>query len=30
MNQEDSHFIDSIGVSDIDKNVDNIFKSYNN
>ena len=30
MNQEDSHFIDSIGVSDIDKNVENIFKSYNN
>ena len=30
MNQEDSHFIDSIGVSDIDKNIDNIFKSYNN
>ena len=30
MNQEDSHFIDSIGVSDIDSNVDNIFKSYNN
>jgi len=30
MNQEDSHFIDSIGVSDIDKNVDNIFKAYNN
>ena len=30
MNQEDSHFIDSIGVSDIDKNVENIFKAYNN
>ena len=30
MNQEDSHFIDSIGVSDIDRNIDNIFKSYNN
>ena len=30
MNQEDSHFIDSIGVSDIDNNIDNIFKSYNN
>ena len=30
MNQEDSHFIDSIGVSDIDNNVENIFKSYNN
>ena len=30
MNQEDSHFIESIGVSDIDKNVENIFKSYNN
>jgi hypothetical protein len=30
MNQEDSHFIDSIGVSDIDKNIENIFKAYNN
>jgi hypothetical protein len=30
MNQEDSHFIDSIGVSDIDKNVQNIFNAYNN
>ena len=30
MNQEDSHFIDSIGVSDIDKNVDKIFVAYNN
>ena len=30
MNQEDSHFIDSIGVSDIDKNIDNIFHAYNN
>ena len=30
MNQEDSHFIDSIGISDIDNNIDNIFKSYNN
>ena len=30
MNQEDSHFVDSIGVSDIDKNIENIFKAYNN
>ena len=30
MNQKDSHFIDSIGVSDIDKNIDNILKAYNN
>ena len=30
MNQEDSHFIDSIGVSDIDKNIENIFNAYNN
>ena len=30
MNQEDSHFIDSIGVSDIDKNVENIFNAYKN
>jgi hypothetical protein len=30
MNQEDSHFIDSIGVSDIENNISNIFKAYNN
>ena len=30
MNQEDSHFVDSIGVSDIDKNVERIFTAYNN
>ena len=30
MNQEDSHFVDSIGVSDIDKNVERIFTVYNN
>ena len=30
MNQVDSHFIDSIGVSDIDSNVDKIFNAYNN
>ena len=30
MNQEDSHFIDSIGVSDIENNISNIFNSYNN
>ena len=30
MNQEDSHFIDSIGVSDIDNNIDKIFAAYNN
>ena len=30
MNQVDSHFIDSIGVSDIDTNVDKIFEAYNN
>ena len=30
MNQIDSHFIDSIGVSDIDANVENIFNAYNN
>ena len=30
MNQEDSHFIDSIGVSDIDNNIAKIFESYNN
>ena len=30
MNQEDSHFIDSIGVSDIDKNVENILNAYKN
>lgn len=30
MNQEDSHFVDSIGVSDIDKNIENIFNAYNN
>ena len=30
MNQTDSHFIDSIGVSDIDSNVENIFNAYNN
>ena len=30
MNQQDSHFIDSIGVSEIDKNVENILKAYNN
>ena len=30
MNQEDSHFVDSIGVSDIDKNIENIFKAYKN
>ena len=30
MNQEDSHFIDSIGVSDIDSNVEKIIEAYNN
>ena len=30
MNQGDSHFIDSIGVSDIDSNVQNIIEAYNN
>ena len=30
MNQEDSHFIDSIGVSDIDNNKEKIFEAYNN
>ena len=29
MNQEDSHFIDSIGVSDIEKNINKIFEAYN-
>ena len=29
MNQEDSHFIDSIGVSDIDNNISKIFEAYN-
>ena len=30
MNQMDSHFIDSIGVSDIAANIDKIFEAYNN
>ena len=30
LNQADSHFIDSIGVADIDKNLDRIISSYNN
>jgi hypothetical protein len=30
MNQEDSHFIDSIGVSDIEKNEQNILNAFNN
>ncbi len=30
MNQQDSHFIDSIGVSDIDNNIERIFEAYNN
>ena len=30
MNQMDSHFIDSIGVSDIASNIDKIFEAYNN
>ena len=29
MNQVDSHFVDSIGVSDIDKNIQQIFDAYN-
>lgn len=30
LNQGDSHFIDSIGVTDIDKNKDRILESFNN
>ena len=30
LNQADSHFIDSIGVADIDKNLDRIISSYTN
>lgn len=30
MNSKDSHFIDSIGVSDIDKNIEGIFTAINN
>ena len=30
LNSKDSHFIDSIGVSDIDKNIDAIFKAISN
>ena len=30
MNSRDSHFIDSIGVSDIDKNIEQIFNSCTN
>lgn len=30
MNQEDSHFIDSIGISDIDREAEKILKTLNN
>ena len=30
LNQGDSHFIDSIGVTDVDKNKDRILESFNN
>ena len=30
LNQADTHFIDSIGVSDVDKNIQRIINAYNN